>query len=234
MCVGRVFISRPNSWFLRKILVIKCQSICSSLQMAWFLLLIHFLGSYLWAPSRPDIMEGRGGERLSPRSALNKSSGRGGFKWASLRKGARNNLGTRYLLRQNQSCTWFPVRLLGLQGNWEPSYAEHTGVQPYGHNCDPAVKPTFHVRNGFIHFRGHESTQSGKYDLDLLTHHPINQEYKQKFFSLGRGNASRACTSSFFIIKARSYPFPLSSKSPRHNIWTWCQLSLLSGSIIVP
>ena len=34
------------------------------------------------------------------------------------------------------------------------------------------------MQNGFINCFGHELTQSGKYDLDLLAHHPISREEK--------------------------------------------------------
>ena len=52
-------------------------------------------------------------------------------------------------------------------------------------HCDPAVNPTFTVRNGFFHFCGRESTQSGEYNLGLLTKHPINwDEIRGKMFLL--------------------------------------------------
>ena len=39
------------------------------------------------------------------------------------------------------------------------------------------------MQNGFVHFRDHDSTQSGKYYQCLLDHYPIHSEDKQKIFS---------------------------------------------------
>ena len=49
-------------------------------------------------------------------------------------------------------------------------------------NCNPAVNPATHVRNGFFHFFCHESTQICKYDQCLLSKHAINRNNKQKRF----------------------------------------------------
>ena len=98
----------------------------------------------------------------------------------SLRRCARCGIVVRYLLRQYQSQTWRPVRFLGLQETWDLSSAEKPGLWPRDHNLNPAVNPAFNMRNGFIHFFDHESTQSGEYDLGLLDHHPINREEKQR------------------------------------------------------
>ena len=36
------------------------------------------------------------------------------------------------------------------------------------------------MQNSFIHFYGRDLTQSGKYNLGPLDHHPINQEDKKQ------------------------------------------------------
>ena len=158
----------------------------------------------------------------------------GGFKWVSLCRCAWYNLGVRSLLRQIQYQTWRPVQLPGLQGTWDPSSAEHPGVRPRKRDCNLAINSTFYLRNELIYFCGHDSTQSGEYNLGLLAHNPINQEDKQRKKSVGSVNAARACPFSIFPTKAKAYPFPLSSKSPRQNLQTWHQQSLLFGSPVVP
>ena len=147
MYVARVFVSRPNPCFLRQILVITPWSLNAHLQMAWFLIWIYCLGTYSWAPSRPVVVGG---------GCVAQISGRSGFEWVSLRRCARNNLGARYLLRQSQSWTWLPVQLLGMKGNWKPISAEHPGVWTREWYLYPDVNLKLNVKNGFIHFSGHE------------------------------------------------------------------------------
>ena len=43
-----------------------------------------------------------------------------------------------------------------------------------------AVRPTFNVKNWFFRFLGHESTQSSKYNLGILTQNPINWEDERR------------------------------------------------------
>ena len=117
---------------------------------------------------------------LHIRIKLWKTRGRGGYKWVSLCWCARFNLGTRYLLRQAQYEAQLPVQFPSLQGTWDSSSVEHPGVRTHNCYCDTVFNPTFNMQNGFIHFRGHDSTQSGKYDLGLLAYHPINREEKRR------------------------------------------------------
>ena len=61
---------------------------------------------------------------------------------------------------------------------------EHPGVQPCNHYWNPNVNPTFNVQNGFFHFSGHESTQSGERDFGLLTLHLIKREDERVIISI--------------------------------------------------
>ena len=174
MCVAHVLLCRPNPWFLRRIAVILRQSLCDPFQMAFFLLWISYLGLYLWAPSCPSVVCGE--VVVHVWCALQRSSLRDWYKWFSLHRCARNDLGARYLLRKNQPRIQQPVRLPGPQGTWDPISAEHSGVQPRNRGCNPDLNPTFNVWNGLINFCSHEFTQSGEYNMGLPVHHPINQE----------------------------------------------------------
>ena len=69
-------------------------------------------------------------------------------------------------------------------GTWDLIYAEHPRVQPRDRDCDPAVNPIFNVQNRFIHFRGHDLTQSGEYNLGLLTDNFIRREDRRRIFPL--------------------------------------------------
>ena len=183
MCVARVFVTRPNPWFLFQILFIIHQSLYAPFQMKLFLLQIYCLGAYPWAPSLPSVcLYVRPGWGLccTHKARCPNIVVGDGFEWVSLRRCSRNNLGTIFLFRQSQSRIWLPVRLLVPPGTWYPSSLEHLGVQPRNRDCDTDVNPTFNVWNGFIHFCGHESTQSSKYNLDLLAHNPIKREDKRR------------------------------------------------------
>ena len=94
--------------------------------------------------------------------------------------GVHKNLCARYLLCQAKSRYRIPVQIPGPQGTWDKNSANNMEVRPRGRNYCPSIKPTFNLKNGFIYCCGHKSTQGGKYDLGLLTHHPINREYKQR------------------------------------------------------
>ena len=61
-----------------------------------------------------------------------------------------------------------------------PISAEHPGVQPRDCDCNPFVNQIFYVRNGVFHFRVHESTQSGEYNLGLFTHYLIKREDERR------------------------------------------------------
>ena len=125
---------------------------------------------------------GGGGVVLRAQSALRKTVERGIFEWLRLRRCVRNDLGVRYLLRQAQSQIPLPVRIPGLQGTWYPSYEDRPGVRPRNCYCNPTINPNFNVWSGFFHFRVHELTQIGKYDLVFLTHNPINEDDKRRIF----------------------------------------------------
>ena len=62
------------------------------------------------------------------------------------------------LLCQAQYQTRLPVWILGTQGTWDLISAEYQGVRPRDRNCDLSVNPIFNVKDGFFHFRGHESS----------------------------------------------------------------------------
>ena len=98
----------------------------------------------------------------------------------SLRWCAQNYLGTKYLLRQSQSQTQIQFHLLCLQDTWNLICVLHLEVRPRDLVFDPAVNSTFNVKNWFIHFFCHESTQIGEYNLGLLAHHHINREEKRR------------------------------------------------------
>ena len=104
----------------------------------------------------PSVRRGGGGWR--------ETRGMGGLEWVSLRRCARCDFSTEYLLRQTQSRARHPLWLLGPQGTWGSSSTEYPGVRPRDRNCDLVVNPACDVQNGFVQFRGHESTQSGEYD----------------------------------------------------------------------
>ena len=92
------------------------------------------------------------------RSALRKTSGRGGSEWASLRRCAKTYFGARNFLRQSQSQTQLPVCIPDLKGNWNPIYADNLVVKPRDCDCDLVVNPTLNVQNWFLHFCSHELT----------------------------------------------------------------------------
>ena len=60
MFVSRIFISCQNTCSLRRIPVIIFRSLRAPLQMAFFLLRIPCLGTYLWVSSRPAVVGGGG------------------------------------------------------------------------------------------------------------------------------------------------------------------------------
>ena len=130
-------------------------------------------------------VRGKGVVVLRARSELQETRGRSGFEWMSLHRCVKCDLGARYLLRQDQYQNRRPVRFPGPQGTWESTSAENLGVQPSNRDYNPDINPTLNVKNGFIHFRGYELTQSGGYNLGLLALSPINQEEKwRKMFPL--------------------------------------------------
>ena len=90
--------------------------------------------------------------------------GRGGFKWVSSCKCAQCNFGAKYLLRQTQCQSWRPLWFKVPQGTWGSSSVDCPGLRPHDRNCDLAGNPACDMRNGCVHVRGHDSTQSGKYD----------------------------------------------------------------------
>ena len=146
------------------------KSLCSSPN--GLILNLKYSYGYITVSGAPSICHGGWGV-LRVRRALRKNSGRGGFEWASLHRCARNYFGAGNLLHQSQYPNRLPVWLPGPQLIWKPSSAEHHGVQHLNRDCDTAINPTLTVKNWFFHFRGHELTQSSKYDLGPLTHNPI-------------------------------------------------------------
>ena len=180
VCVARI-APHQNPGILRRVMVFIHPCLRDTLQMVWFLLQISLVGLYPWSLYPSGRWEGvRGVVVLHIRIKLWKTRGRGGYKWVSLCWCARFNLGTRYLLRQAQYEAQLPVQFPSLQGTWDSSSVEHPGVRTHNCYCDTVFNPTFNMQNGFIHFRGHDSTQSGKYDLGLLAYHPINREEKRR------------------------------------------------------
>ena len=67
-----------------------------------------------------------------------------------------------------------------------------------------------------------------------LTIIPSTKRTNVENIYVGRGNAARACPSSIFPTKEKSYPFLLSSKYPHQHLLTWRQWLLLSGYSIGP
>ena len=60
MCVSRIFVSGPNSLFLRWIQVVIHQSFCYPLQIACFLCQITCMGKYPLEIPRPSVVKGEG------------------------------------------------------------------------------------------------------------------------------------------------------------------------------
>ena len=60
---------------------------------------------------------------------------------------------------------WIPV----LQGTGKLISKDHSWLQYCNRNCDSSVYPAPHVRNGFVHFFCHDSTQIHEYEQVLLT-----------------------------------------------------------------
>ena len=107
MCVAHVFVSCTNTCFVCRISVFINQSLSAPLRMVSFLLKIHCLGTYPWAPPCSSIVRGWG-VWLRAQSALHKTSGRSIFKWVSLRWCAQKYLGAINLFCQAQPQTWLP------------------------------------------------------------------------------------------------------------------------------
>ena len=136
-------------------------------------------------PTHPSLGGGGGGVVLRAWSELHRTSGRFGLRCMRLCRCEQTYFGAIHLLYQAQPWTWLPLWLPGLQGTWYPSSAKHLGVRLCDRDYDPAINPNFNMQNGLFHFFGHGLTQSSKYDLVLLTHHPIKQEDKwRKMFPL--------------------------------------------------
>ena len=113
VCVARVFVSRPNPYFLRRISVIICRCLRDPLQMVWFLLRMSLLGSYLWAPSRMAV---RGvGVVLHTQSVLWESRGRGGYSYNILLIGSNQYAQVENRSRPIElSCVKYSRILMGL------------------------------------------------------------------------------------------------------------------------
>ena len=58
--MSRIFVSVPNTWFLRRVLGIIRNILCAFLQMAFFLFQSPRLVTYPWALSRPSVVAGGG------------------------------------------------------------------------------------------------------------------------------------------------------------------------------
>ena len=143
-----------NPYFLRQVLVFIRQCIRVFLQFVLFLLQLSLMCLYPWVTSCSSIGGGGGLSKIWW----------GGFEWVGLRRCSWYNFGAKYLMCQAQSWTRRPVRFLVLQGTWGFSSAEHPGLWPRNHNFDTDVNPACFVRKRFVHFHGHESSQSGEYN----------------------------------------------------------------------
>ena len=119
---------------------------------------------------------------LCARSSFRETMGRGGLKWVSLHLCTQFDLGARYLLWQAQCRAWCPVWFLGPQGTWESRSANHPGVWPRYRDCNPDITQSLTYKTRFIHFEGHNSTQSGNYYFGLLAQNTINQEDKRRIY----------------------------------------------------
>ena len=64
-----------------------------------------------------------------------------------------------YLLHQAEAQCRVPVRFPFPQGTGESSSAHYSWVWPRDRNFDLAINPVTHIKNGFIHFLYHESSQ---------------------------------------------------------------------------
>ena len=93
-----------------------------------------------------------GGLCCTRKACCAKLVGGGGFRWVRLRRYARNYLGARYLLRQDQSSTWLSVQFPGPQRTWDLSFADHLGVRPCDRDCDLDVNPIFNMWNRALPF----------------------------------------------------------------------------------
>ena len=77
---------------------------------------------------------------------------------------ARKIILVRYLLRQSEALSWFPVLLLVLQGTGEIISTDHAGVWPWNRNCNMAIDPTTYLWKGLLTFFCYESTKICEYD----------------------------------------------------------------------
>ena len=85
----------------------------------------------------------------------------------------------RDLMCQIEARCQVPVRIPVPQGTGESSYTDHVLVWTCNRNYDLTANPSSRVRNGFIHFRCHESTKISEYDQGLLSKNAINRKKKR-------------------------------------------------------
>ena len=81
--------------------------------------------------------------------------------YISVRRCSQCNFGLKYLLCQSQSQDQNLLGLLGTQATWGSSSTDYPGLRPRDCGLNMAINPACDVQNGFVHFCGHESTQSG-------------------------------------------------------------------------
>ena len=157
----------------------------------------NFLSGYVPVSSVLSVRHGACG--CCAWSALRETMGRCGFRWVSLCRRVRNYFGVINVLRQAQSQTILLVWLPGLQGTWTLSSVENPVVQPCNRNCGLAFNPTLNMLNWFFRFRGHELTQSSKYDMGppYQESHKLREKNGENI-SIACDSAARACPSSFF------------------------------------
>ena len=178
MCVACILVSRTNPFFYANSWSLYAKvSVIFSKWPAFYAKFLVWICTHEYRLVCLFVYCGGGGGGCGVFRAwrvFRETSGRGKFECLRLCRCVWNCLGARNLFLQAQPWTRLPIWIPGPQRTWNPISAEHSGVQPRDHDCDPDVNPTFNVQTGFFHFFNHESTHSGEYDLVLYTNNLIN------------------------------------------------------------
>ena len=86
------------------------------------------------------------------------------------------------IMWQPKAHCWVAFQIPVSQGTWESSSTYYAWVWPRDRNFNPTINTALHVRNGFIHFCCHESTQIYKHDQGYPPYHVINRNRKWRIF----------------------------------------------------